>query len=324
MKTYITGITGFVGSHLVEFLLKQDIEIHGLVRWRSSKEHIQHCADVINLHLGDLLDPHSLRTTLKEAQPDIIFHLAAESLVPYTFSAPVSTLNTNCIGTCNLLETVSSMRDTGELTTDPVIHICSSGVIYGQVLTGEPITEDTPIRPTSPYAVSKACQDMLALQYHLSRKLKTVTSRMFTHTGPRHGEVFVVPAFAKQIAEIEAGTRPPIIRVGDLSSTRHFMDVRDAVRAYWDLVNKGEYGGVYNISGGETMSIRDMLGRLLSKTIHKGIEIQEDPTLLRPSDAAIQFPNSDKFCELTQWKPMIPFDVTLEDILNYWRTKCRN
>lgn len=319
MRVYITGITGFVGSHLTDLLLSQ-VEIHGLVRWRSSKDNIQHCLNKVNLHLGDLLDPHSLRATLKQAQPDVIFHLAAESLVPYSFNAPVSTLSTNCIGTCNLLETICSMKDTGELTTDPIIHICGSGAIYGKVPGGE-ITENAPIRPTSPYAVSKACQDMLGLQYHVSRNLKTIRSRMFTHTGPRHAEVFVVPAFAKQIAEIEAGTRQPVIHVGDLSSTRNFMDARDAVKAYWYLVNKCEYGEVYNISGGETMSIKDMLDRLLSKTTRKGIEIREDPALLRSTDVATQIPNSDKFRKLTRWEPTIPFDVTLQDTLDYWRSK---
>ncbi len=320
MRVLITGITGFVGSHLADYLLdKGDIEVHGLTRWRSPKENIRHLVDKITLHHGDLLDFSSLYKCLSGVKPDFIFHLAAQSYVPYSFEAPSSTVDTNCVGTCNLLETVKLLKDSDGY--DPVVHICSSSEVYGQV--GEddiPIKEDCPFRPASPYAVSKVGEDMLGLQYWLSWQIKTIRTRMFTHTGPRRGDVFVVAAFAKQIAKIEAGLQETTIKVGNLDSVRTFADARDTVRAYWLLVNKCKPGDVYNIGGSVTMTIGEMLNKLIDLSKKKNeIKIEVDPKLLRPSDVTLQIPCIDKFVAKTGWKPEISFDQTLVDTLEYWR-----
>lgn len=319
-KVLLTGITGFVGSHLADFILDQHpgVEISGLLRWRSPKDNIIHLIDKVNLSYGDLLDLPSLNKILQDKKPDVIFHLAAQSYVDFSFAAPVSTLETNVIGTANLLEAVKQLKDA--CGYNPVIHICSSSEVYGQVLEHEvPIKEDQPMRPASPYAVSKVGEDMLAWQYWLSWKIKTIRTRMFTHTGPRRGEVFALSNFAKQVAAIEAGKQTPVINVGNLKSVRTFTDVRDAVRAYWLLVNRCQPGEVYNIGGVETMTIGEMLQRLLELSKVPGIKVQVDSARLRPSDVTLQIPCVDKFRSATGWEPTIPFQQTIEDTLNYWR-----
>jgi len=321
-RVLITGITGFVGSHLADFILASfpEVQIFGLARWRAPKDNIRHILDRITLEFGDLLDLPSLKTILSKQKPDVIFHLAAQSYVPFSFSSPVVTLSANVIGTCNLLEA------TKELTNyDPIIHICSSSEVYGQVKQDEvPIREDNPFRPSSPYAVSKVGEDMLAYQYWLSWKIKTIRTRMFTHTGPRRGEVFAVSNFAKQIAAIEAGLAPPVIKVGNLDSIRTFLDVRDAVKAYWLLVERCPPGEVYNIGGVETMTVGEMLNRLLRLSKIKNINVEVDQSRLRPSDVTLQIPCIDKFTEATGWKPEIKFEKTLENTLDYWRDYFRS
>lgn len=320
MRVLITGITGFVGSHLADYILAEfpDVQILGLVRWRSSKENIQHILDRIKLCLGDLLDTVSLKIILGEHKPDVIFHLAAQSYVDFSFIAPIATLQANVIGTCNLLETVKELKLSAGY--DPIVHICSSSEVYGQVKEDEvPIKEDNPFRPASPYAVSKVCEDMLAYQYWLSWKIKTIRTRMFTHTGPRRGDVFVTSTFAKQIAVIEAGLGPAVVKVGNLESIRTFLDVRDAVKAYWLLVNKCPPGEVYNIGGVESMTVGEMLNKLLKFSKVKNISVELDPSRLRPSDVTLQIPCIDKFVKATGWSPRIKFDKTLEDLLGYWR-----
>lgn len=320
MRVLITGITGFVGSHLADYILAEfpDIQILGLARWRSSKENIQHILDRIKLCLGDLLDTVSLKIILGEHKPDVIFHLAAQSYVDFSFIAPVATLQANVIGTCNLLETVKELKLSAGY--DPIVHICSSSEVYGQVKEEEvPIKEDNPFRPASPYAVSKVCEDMLAYQYWLSWKIKTIRTRMFTHTGPRRGDVFVTSTFAKQIAVIEAGLVPAVVKVGNLDSIRTFLDVRDAVKAYWLLINKCPPGEVYNIGGVETMTVGEMLNKLCKLSKIKNIAVEVEPSRLRPSDVTLQIPCIDKFVKATGWSPRIKFDKTLEDLLGYWR-----
>jgi GDP-mannose 4,6-dehydratase len=274
------------------------------------------------MHQGNLQDFPSLMSILSECRPDVIFHLAAQSYVDFSFIAPVDTLATNVVGTGNLLEAVKQLKQSQGY--DPVVHICSSSEVYGQVREDEiPIAEDNPLRPASPYAVSKVGQDMLALQYWLSWQIKTIRTRMFTHTGPRRGEVFVVSNFAKQIASAEAGLTEPVVKVGNLESVRTFSDVRDAVRAYWIVAERCEPGEVYNIGGTETMTIRQMLEKLLEMSTLKNMEIQVDPGRLRPSDVTLQVPCVDKFHKATGWKPEIPFEKTLEDTLQYWRDALR-
>jgi GDP-mannose 4,6-dehydratase len=315
MTILITGITGMVGSHLAEYALNNhpDVQVHGMVRWRSPLDHIRPILPRIQLHQAELRDLNSLIKLLRTVRPDWIFHLAAQSYVTTSFDLPADTLHTNVIGTTNLLDAV---RIVG---LDPRIHICSSSEVYGQVTKEElPIRETNPFRPASPYAVSKTGEDMIALQYWLSYKIKTLRTRMFTHTGPRRGSVFAESAFAKQIAEVEAGLSKGPIRVGNLNSIRTLADVRDAVRAYWLLLEKGDAGDVYNIGGDETMTIGDLLERL--KGMAKcHVEHVVDPALLRPSDVTLQIPDTSKFRQVTGWKPEISANQTLLDLLNYHR-----
>ena len=319
-KVLITGITGFVGSHLAEYIIEKHptVKIIGLARWRSPTDNINSILDKITLLYGDLVDYPSLKTLLQIEKPDVIFHLAAQSYVPYSYVAPIATLEANIIGTCNLLEVVKDLKISNSY--DPVIHICSSSEVYGQVKEGEtPIKEENPFRPASPYAVSKVGEDMLAKQYWDSWGIKTIRTRMFTHTGPRRGSVFVVSNFARQVAAIEAGLKKPFLEVGNLDSVRTFTDVRDAVRAYWLLVTRCPGGEVYNIGGNETMKVGDMLNMLLKLSKVKGIKVKTDPERLRPSDVTLQIPSTEKFNRQTGWNPEIKFEKTLKDTLDYWR-----
>ena len=319
MRVLITGITGMVGSHLAEYIAREhpSVEIHGLVRWRSPLDHIVQLKDAIRLHQGELRDLNSLQTVVGRAKPDWIFHLAAQSYVTSSFGAPADTLHTNVIGTTNLLDAVRAAD------IDPKIHICSSSEVYGQVAAHEvPIRESNPFRPASPYAASKVGEDVIGLQYFLSYGLKTVRTRMFTHTGPRRGDVFVESAFAKQIAEIEQGRRKNPMKVGNLESVRTFMDVRDAVRAYWLLLEKGVAGEVYNIGGDRTLRVGEMLG-ILKGFARCAIEHEVDPSLLRPSDVTLQIPDISKFREASGWAPRIPLETTLFDLLEYQRARVR-
>jgi len=248
---------------------------------------------------------------------NIIVH---NSYVPYSFNAPASTLDVNGIGTCNLLEAIKILKE--ENGYNPIVHICSSSEVYGQVEEKNiPITEDCPLNPASPYAVSKVCEDMLALQYWLSYKIKTIRTRMFTHTAPRRGEVFVVANFVKQIVEIEKKIREPIVYVGNLDSVRTFADARDTVEAYWLLMNMCEPGDVYNIGGKVTMTIKEMLNKLIQLSKVNDIKVVVDQKRLRPSDVTLQIPCIDKFQKITGWEPKILFNTTLKDMLNYWRKK---
>lgn len=315
MKILITGITGFVGSHLAEYILNlnEGHEVYGMCRWRSPKDNLAKIYNKITMVEGDLGDLSGLLRHFKTINPDVIFHLAAQSYVMSSFNTPIQTLWTNVIGTANLLEAV---RLNG---IDPVIHICSSSEVYGQVTDQEvPIRESCPFRPASPYAVSKVGEDMVAYQYWVSYKIRTIRTRMFTHTGPRRGDVFAMSFFAKQVAAGELGLSEPVIRVGNLNSVRTFCDVRDAVKAYWILVNKCKPGEVYNIGGNRTLTIGRALEILLSFS-QKKFEVKVDPQLLRPSDVTLQIPCIDKFRDETGWEPEIPLEKTLQDILEYWK-----
>jgi GDP-mannose 4,6-dehydratase len=317
MKVLITGITGFVGSHMADYILasKPQVEVLGLARWRAPSDNIRNILDRITMCFGDLLDLPSLKKILTEHRPERIFHLAAQSYVDYSFLA---TLEANVIGTCNLLEAIKELK----LTTgyDPLVHVCSSSEVYGQVREDEiPITEGNPFRPASPYGVSKVAEDMLGYQYWVSWKIKTLRTRMFTHTGPRRGYVFVTSNFAKQIASIEAGLQKPVVKVGNLDSVRTFLDVRDAVRAYWLLLEKCSPGEVYNIGGVETMTIADMLNKLLKLSTVRDIRVEVDPARLRPSDVTRQVPSVKRFHQATGWRAERKFDDTLKSLLDYWR-----
>lgn len=317
MRALITGITGFAGSHLADYLVAQqsDVEIFGTYRWRSRMENIDHLDGKINLLECDLRDAAAVHGVLAEVRPDYIFHLAAQSFVPASWRAPSDTLTTNLIGQTNIFEAVRMLE------LDPVIQVAGSSEEYGLVLPDEvPIKETNPLRPLSPYAVSKVGQDLLAYQYFRSYGLKTIRTRGFNHTGPRRGEVFVTSNFAKQIASIEAGLREPVIRVGNLDAQRDFTDVRDMVRAYWLAVTKAKHGEVYNLASGKAVTIRELLDQLLALSDTK-VEVQVDPDRLRPSDVEILLGDFSKFKADTGWEPSIPLEQTLRDTLDFWRQK---
>ncbi len=318
-RVLITGITGMVGSHLAEYILDAhpEAEVHGIVRWRSPLDNIRPILPRIHLHQAELRDLNSMVCLIRALKPDKIFHLAAQSYVTTSFLLPADTLHTNVIGTANLLDAI---RIAG---VDPWVHVCSSSEVYGQVKAEElPIRETNPFRPASPYAVSKVGEDMLALQYFLSYGVKTIRTRMFTHTGPRRGDVFAESAFAKQIAEIEAGLRTGPMHVGNLDSVRTFADVRDVVRAYWLLLEKCAAGEVYNIGGDHTMTVGEML-EILKGMAHCDIDHEVDPLLLRPSDVTLQIPDTEKFRKATGWTPQIPVEKTLRDLLDYQRQRVK-
>jgi GDP-4-dehydro-6-deoxy-D-mannose reductase len=317
MRALITGITGFAGSHLADYLLAEQphVEVFGTYRWRSRMENVAHLGDRIRLVEADLRDYTSMHAALKEVRPDYVFHLAAQSFVPSSWRSPAETLSTNVEGQTHLFEAV---RDLG---LDPVIQVACSSEEYGLVHPDEtPIRETNPLRPLSPYAVSKVAQDYLAYQYHQSYGIRAIRTRGFNHTGPRRGEVFVTSNFAKQLAGIEAGLREPKIKVGNLDAVRDFTDVRDMVRAYWLTVTEATPGEVYNIASGRGITIRELLDRLIA-LCDVPVEIETDPARLRPSDVEILIGDNTKFRQATGWEPVIPFDQTLADTLDYWRAR---
>lgn len=314
-KALITGIAGFVGSHLAELLLNRGFEVYGLCRPRTKRDHIELIINKLHLEDADLLDTHSLYTTLSRIKPDYIFHLAAQSFVPTSWVSPSVTLEVNIVGSANLFEAV---RQAG---IDSVIQIACSSEEYGLVYEHElPITEDNPLRPLSPYAVSKVAMDYLGFQYFQSYRVRIMRTRGFNHTGPRRGETFAESNFARQIALIEKGKQEPIIKVGNLEAKRDYTDVRDMVRAYLLSVEKCDPGDVYNIAVGRAIRIKDLLDLLLSFSKAK-VTVKQDPSRMRPSDVPVLIGDNSKFVKKTGWKPEIPFEKTMEDLLNYWRER---
>lgn len=334
-KALITGITGMVGSHLCDFLLeKTDWEIYGVCRWRSPLDNVEHLLERVNnkdrvfFEYSDLNDQVSLISVIQTVKPDYIFHLAAQSYPLTSFTAPIDTLNTNILGTARLLE---SVRLQMELDPDykPVVHVCASSEVFGKIPAAKKpetgIHEECPFHPASPYAISKVGTDLLGRYYAEAFGMTVMTTRMFTHTGPRRGDVFHESTFAKQIAMIEAGLIAPEVKVGNLKSLRTYADVRDAVRAYYMLVTidpvPGEY---YNIGGSYTCEVEDTLNTLISLSTAKDkIKVVTDPERLRPIDADLQVPDCRKFKEHTGWEPEIPYEKTMEDLLNYWRERVK-
>jgi len=323
-KVLITGITGMVGSHLADYLLDNtDWEIYGLTRWNDRMDNIEHLMhrinnkDNIGLVYGDINDLSSLLSVFEKVKPDYVFHLAAQSYPKTSFDSPLETLETNILGTAKVLDAIKKLNLT------PIIHVCASSEVFGRVPKEFlPIHEDVGFHPASPYAISKVGTDLVGRFYAEAYGLTVMTTRMFTHTGPRRGDVFAESTFAKQIAMIEAGQLPPVIKVGNLESLRTWADVRDAVRAYYMLVTinptAGEY---YNIGGTYTCTVRQMLEYLIGQSTVKGIKIEIDPERLRPIDADLQVPDTRKFTDHTGWTPEISFEKTMNDLLDYWRTQ---
>lgn len=328
MRVLITGITGMVGSHLADFLLENtDWDIYGACRWRSPLDNISHLIERANnkdrvfFEYADLNDAVSLIHLVDKVKPDYIFHLAAQSYPQTSFDSPLDTLNTNILGTCQLLEAVRLVG------MDPIIHVCASSEVFGKIppekkpSTG--IHEECPFHPASPYAISKVGTDLVGRYYAEAYGMKVMTTRMFTHTGPRRGDVFHESTFAKQIAMIEAEIIEPVVKVGNLKSLRTYADVRDAVRAYYMLVTvnpiPGEY---YNIGGNYTCTVGDTLNTLLSFSPKKDvIKVEIDPERLRPIDADLQVPDCTKFKKHSGWEPVIPYEKTMHDLLDYWRVR---
>lgn len=314
-KALITGITGFAGSHLAELLIKKEYEVYGTTRPRSKTDNIDHIKRKMNLRDADLLDSHSLYTILSDIKPDFIFHLAAQSFVQSSWASPANTMEMNAVGSVHLFEAVRRAK------IDPIIQIACSSEEYGMVYPSEvPVKEESPLRPLSPYAVSKVAMDYLGYQYYQSYGIKIVRTRGFNHTGPRRGEVFVTSNFAKQIAEIEKGLKEPVLEVGNLDAQRDWTDVRDMVRAYLVSVQKCEYGEVYNICSEKAVRVKDMLELLLSFSKIK-VDVIQDPMRMRPSDVPVLLGDCSKFRKATGWKPEIPFKKTIKDLLDYWRER---
>ncbi|MFH0864190.1 MAG: GDP-mannose 4,6-dehydratase [Candidatus Gottesmanbacteria bacterium] len=314
-KALITGITGFAGSHLAELLLKEGIEVYGTTRPRSKTDNIDLIKNKLKLQDADIMDSHSLYSVFVEVKPDYIFHLAAQSFVQTSWASPATTMEMNVVGSVHLFEAIRRAQ------INPVIQIACSSEEYGLVYPNElPIKEDNPLRPQSPYAVSKVAMDYLGYQYWQSYKMRIIRTRGFNHTGPRRGEVFVTSNFAKQIAEIEKKKKEPVIEVGNLEAQRDWTDVRDMVSAYLMAVEKGKAGEVYNICSGQTIKVKDVLDMLLAMSKVK-VKIKQDPARLRPSDVTILLGDNSKFRKATGWKPKIPFKKTMEDLLNYWRER---
>tara|TARA_B100000212_G_C27383267_1_gene538046 strand:+ start:3365 stop:4372 length:1008 start_codon:yes stop_codon:yes gene_type:complete len=320
----ITGFTGMVGSHLCDYLLENtDWKIYGLCRWRSPLHNIEHLIprieikDRVDIIYGDINDYISLTNALEIAQPNFVFHLAAQSYPKTSFDSPLDTLNTNILGTAKLLEAVKKQ------SPETIVHICASSEVFGRVDKEKlPIKEECTFHPASPYAISKVGTDLIGRFYGEAYGLRSLTTRMFTHTGPRRGDVFAESSFAKQIAMIEANQIDPVVKTGNLDSLRTFADVRDAVDAYYKLVTVNPIAGeYYNIGGTYTCSIGEMLDKLLSLSNLKSIKVQTDPIRLRPIDADLQVPDTEKFKKHTGWEPKISFHNTMLDLLNYWRKR---
>lgn len=335
MKALITGITGMVGSHLCDFLLENtDWDVYGICRWRSPMDNVEHLLGRVNdgdrvfFKYADLNDQSSLLAVLQSVRPDYIFHLAAQSYPLTSFDSPIDTLNTNILGTCRLLESVRIVNG-GANGFDPVIHVCASSEVFGRIPPERKpesgIHEECPFHPASPYAISKVGTDLLGRYYAEAYGMTVMTTRMFTHTGPRRGDVFHESTFAKQIAMIEAGLIPPEVKVGNLKSLRTYADVRDAVRAYYMLVTVNPVAGeYYNIGGSHTCEVGDTLETLISmSTARDRIRVVVDPERLRPIDADLQVPDCRKFKEHTGWEPEIPYEKTMGDLLDYWRERVR-
>ena len=316
MRVLITGITGFVGSYMAEHALACGAEVYGSSRWRSKTDNIDRLRGKITLIESDLRDLSSVRALLETSNPDYVVHLAAQSFVGVSWQAPAETLSTNIISQVNLLEAIRGLK------MSPRFLAVGSSEEYGLVHPDElPIKESNPLRPLSPYAVSKVAQDMMGYQYFKSYGLPIIRTRAFNHEGPRRGDVFVTSSFAKQVAEIEMGERDPVIYVGDLKPRRDFSDVRDIVRGYWRLLERGEPGEVYNLCSGHSWSIQQVLDFLLEQSRVKNITVTVDPARLRPSDVMVLEGDATKVRTATGWAPEIPLERTLRDLLGYWRQR---
>lgn len=333
-KILITGITGQVGSQLADFVLENtSYEVIGMMRWQEPLDNLYHLTDRINrkdqisLYYADLNDYSALARMFKTVRPDYISHLAAQSYPKTSFDTPIETLQTNIIGTANLLEAVRQQAEVDGY--DPVVHVCSSSEVYGRAKPGMPLAEDTPFHGASPYSISKIGTDYLGQFYGEAYGLRSFVTRMGTHSGPRRSDVFFESTVAKQIALIEAGYQTPEIRVGNLSSTRTFQDARDAVRAYFQLLEASAIGKIacgeyFNIAGEEAFQLPEVIDILLSFSTRSDIKVVADQNRLRPIDADYQMFDNTKIRTAIDWQPQIPVRKMFADLLDHWRNEIAN
>jgi GDP-4-dehydro-6-deoxy-D-mannose reductase len=316
LTVLVTGIAGFVGSHFAEYALSRGVGVVGSRLPGSGDDNLEHIRDRLQLVDCDLLDAPAVTRLVRGASADWVIHLAAQSFVGASWGAPAVTLSTNILSQVNVLEAVR------EAAKPSRVLVIGSSDEYGQVDDGDlPIAEDCALRPLSPYAVSKVTQDLMGYQYWKSYGLPVVRARPFNHEGPRRGDAFVTSSLARQIAEIEVGIRQPVIQVGNLKARRDFTDVRDIVRGYWLLLERGQPGEVYNLCSEKAWSIEAVLGVLLEHARVKNIEIREDPARMRPADVPVLLGNATKIRKAVGWRPEIPFGQTLRDVLDDWRRR---
>ena len=311
----ITGITGSGGSYLAEHIVNNHplVQVSGISRWHSTtnEDNLSHIASQVKVYEADLVDLSSIIRVLDEVKPDVVFHLAAYANVRASFITASSVLTNNIVGTTNLFEAIRL------LNLDPLIQLCSTSEVYGQVEERHvPITENAPLKPASPYAVSKTAQDMLGWTYFVSYGMRIIRTRMFSYINPKRSDLFA-SSFARQVARIEKGLQKELLH-GNLDSIRTLIDVRDAMRAYWDAILYCQPGECYNIGGQTSMSVGKFLDRLIALS-EVPIQTRIDPSLLRPADVTLQIPNVDKFTSKTNWQPIYSFDDSMEFLLNHWR-----
>ena len=324
MRVLITGITGFVGSHMTDYLLSnvEDIQIYATRRWRSKEDNINHLFgdDRVIFEECDLLDRGSLSRIIEISKPDIVYHFAAQSFPESSFLTPTTTLQTNVIGTTNLMEELRIARDR-KVIGNPIILSVASSEVYGMPLEGDdiPIKETNPIRAANPYSISKVGHDLMSQYYHKAYDMNIIITRMFSHEGSRRGKRFALSSFAHQIVQNEKGNGDGYIRHGNLDSTRTYNHIDDAVEAYWLAVTKCDYGEVYNIGGDDTMTVGEALDLLISKSTLSNLKKKVDQSRIRPTDITLQIPNSEKFRNRTGWKPKKGLNEICDDLLNYWR-----
>lgn len=315
-KVIITGIAGSGGSYLAEYIVNNHpgVEVHGISRWHSTStsQNLENVINKVHVHECDLTDLSSVVRTLKEVKPDAIFHLASYANVRASFITPLSVLNNNIMGTVNLFEAIRVLEN------DPIVQLCSTSEVYGQVDTKNvPIKEDCPLNPSSPYAVSKVTQDLLGYTYFRNYNMKIIRTRMFAYLNPRRADLFAT-AFSMQVARIEAGLQKELLH-GNLDSIRTIIDVRDAMESYWVATTKCEFGEVYNIGGTTVIKVGEFLD-MLKKLAKCEIPSRPEPKLFRPSDVTLQIPDVSKFTNRTGWKPKYSFEDSVQHLLDY----CRN
>ncbi len=330
-KILITGITGQVGSQLADFILENtQYEVIGMMRWQEPMDNLYHLTERINskdricLYYADLNDYAAISRMLKDVRPQFISHLAAQSYPKTSFNIPIETLQTNIIGTANLLECIRQLNENEGY--DPVVHVCSSSEVYGKAKPGVPLAEETAFHGASPYSISKIGADYLGRFYGEAYGIRTFITRMGTHSGPRRSDVFFESTVAKQIALIEAGYQQPAIQVGNLASTRTFQDTRDAVRAYFLLLEESEKGNIncgdyFNIAGEEAFQLPEVIEILLGMSTRDDIKVVTDKERMRPIDADYQMFDNSKIKAAINWKPQIPVRQMFADLLDHWRSE---